>query len=50
LHDAALSDNLEVADWLIEHGANVNVKGLLDAAAASGSPKMVQWLKEHGAK
>uniref|UniRef100_A0A914CHA7 Uncharacterized protein n=1 Tax=Acrobeloides nanus TaxID=290746 RepID=A0A914CHA7_9BILA len=45
---------LDVVQWLVEHGADVNVKSnngetVLHSAAQWGSLAVVQWLVEHGA-
>ena len=54
LSDAARNGCVEVARWLLEHGANVGVGDgkywtPLSSAVVSGSLEMVQLLLEHGA-
>jgi ankyrin repeat protein len=52
---AARDNYLEIAKFLIEHGANVNAKNLhdqtpLSVAEDAGHTEMIQLLKAHGAK
>uniref|UniRef100_A0A914CWQ8 Myotrophin n=1 Tax=Acrobeloides nanus TaxID=290746 RepID=A0A914CWQ8_9BILA len=55
LHMVAARGNLDVVQWLVEHGkANVeatdnNGRTVLHIAAAQGNLDVVQWLVEHGA-
>ena len=54
LNSACHSGSMELVQWLVEHGANVNAKNIkgetvLHSAAYSGNMELVQWLIERGA-
>ena len=54
LHVAAEKGNLEIVQYLVEHGADVKAKNtyettVLHYGAGSGNMKLVQWLVKQGA-